>query len=206
MKAWSWFVVVPIVLAAAYWATPMLVTSLTGHNAAAVTITQISLPDEVGKPAAKAADAAAREINYAAFPRDESIVQVKSTGPVFALQSVMLSDGVGVAVVDGKPVRKGDQVGGGYRVFKIEPLAVWLAITRTTTVPVSKHSKRLKKVTKDEFKVLHFPIYRDADMEAMLASDSTPKPAILPPPAPGQNAGQMDLDKNYKQILEMLKL
>ena len=202
MKAWSWFVVVPIVAAAAYWAAPMLVTSMTGHNAAAVTITQINLPDELDKPAPKAADAIAREINYAAFPRDETLTKL-NPGPAFALQSVLMTDGVGVAVVDGNLVRKGDSVGAGYRVVKIEPQAVWLAIKRTATTKVGK---RVKKTTKDEFKVLHFPEYRDGDMEPTLASNPIAQPGVLPPVAPASKAGQMDADKNYKQILEMLKL
>ena len=209
MKAWSWFAVTPAVFAAAYWATPMLVTRLTGNNVAAVTIAQLNLPDEAAKPAAKAADTAGKEIKYAAFSSSElSSANAKAGGPVtpeFVLQSVMLTDGVHVAVVNGNLVREGDKVGDGYRVAKVEPDAVWLAIKSTSNVKVGK---KIKQQTKDEMKVLHFPKIRDVDMEAeaKLASSQVPRSGAQNPASPGQAAGQVELEKDYKQILEKLKL
>ena len=212
MKAWSWFAVTPVVLAVAYSATPPLVASLTGHNAAAVAITRVELPVETGVPAAKVAQAG-QEINLSSFgvlaPNGEKfIVGGKPVEAALALQSVLLTDGGGVAVVDGNMVRRGDMLGGGYRVVKIEPRAVWLAIKRTKNVKVGK---RIRKVSKEELKVLHFPEYLDADLEAaklatMRTSYPVPGSGTPAPAAPGQKTERIELEKNYKQILEMLKL
>jgi len=200
MKAWSWFVVTPVVMVAAYSATPVLVDRLTGHNAAAVTIAQIDLPVEVEKPADKEADAAGREINYAAFATDESraIAKTKSVTAEFALQSILMADGVGVAVVNGNFVRLGDKVGNGYRVVRIEPQAVWLAVKRTANT-----GKHTPQGSKDEVKVLHFPEYRDVDMAV---TNQASNPGAQLSAAPEQKIERAELEKNYKQILEMLKL
>ena len=202
MKAWSWFTVTPMLLVAAYSATPMLVDSLTGHNAAAVTITQIDLPVEIVKPATTAADAAGREINYAAFATDESkaIAKTKPVTAEFALQSILITDGVGVAVVNGNMVRQGDKVGNGYRVVRIEPQAVWLAVKPASNTKIGAGNQQ---VSKDRLKILHFPEYRDDDLTAT-------KPASIPgaqlSATPEPKVERAELEKNYKQILEMLKL
>ena len=205
----------PAVLAGAYWATPMLVTSLAGHNAAAVTIAQLDLPADVVKPAPKAADAAKREVDYSAFGSlaandNKPVLKAKSVLPavhvpmVFTLQSILMTGENGVAVVNGNLVRQGDKVGDGYRVVKVEPDAVWLGIRRTTSVQVGK---KFVEQTKDELKVLHFPELRDDDVPTTtLAANAAPKSGTQVPETPEQKAGQIELEKNYKQILEMLKL
>jgi len=206
MKAWSWFAITPAVLAGAYWATPVLVNSLTGHNAAAVTIAQLNLPVDEARPESKAAEAR-REINYASFGalgtnERKFIPRGKPVEMEFTLQSVMTSGNEGVAILNDKMVRQGDQVGGGYRVVKVEPNAVWLAITRTTSVKVGK---KIKQETRDELKVVHFPELKDGDMpDTKLAGNTPTQPAAAV--SPEQKAGQVELEKNYKQILEMLKL
>ncbi|MEJ1959821.1 MAG: hypothetical protein WDM70_10685 [Nitrosomonadales bacterium] len=208
MKAWSWFVVTPLVAGAAYWASPILVSSLTSHTASAVTIAQLDLPVDEAKPADKVADAAKQDIDYSSFGSLEKsspkmISKVKP--PVeFALQSVLMTGGDAIAVVDGNLVHQGDQVGSGYRVVKIEPEAVWLAIRRITNVKVGK---KVKQESRDELKVLHFPEYRDLDMDADARSAANvPSLPTQTAAASGQTAGQMELEKDYKQILEKLKL
>ena len=119
-------------------------------------------------------------------------------GPV--LQSILMTGKEGVAVVDGNMVRKGDKVG-DYRVAKIEPHAVTLAITRTKSVTVGK---AVKQESTEEVKELHFPEYYDVDMPAAKVKvASTPGTAA---PAPEQKPNQAELEQNYKQILEKLKL
>ena len=212
MKAWSWFAVTPVVLAVAYSATPLLVGGLVGKKAEAVAIEPVNLPVAEVKPAAaKPADAADREIKYYVFGDLANGVRLISKPkpahevPVeFSLQSILMTNGNGVAVVDGRPVHQGDNVGSGYRVHKIEPNAVWLAIKRTRDV-ITKNKKGVKrttKVTKDELRVLHFPEYRDLDLQAtkLAASPVAPVPA-----ASGQKPEQVELEKKYKQILEQLK-
>jgi len=158
------------------------------------------------KPAGKAANPAERQIDYSSFGDLSSSTQkTVSRKPVvvpveFALQSILMTGADGVAVVNGNLVRQGDQVGGGYRVVKVEPEAVWLAIKRTTSVKVGK---KIRQQSKDELKVLHFPELRDGDMDATKLAGNSGAQA---PVAPEQRAGQIELEKNYKQILEMLKL
>lgn len=206
MKTWGWFAVTPVMLAVAYSATPVLVDHLTGNNAAAVTIAQIDLPVEVAKPEAKAADTTGREINYAAFATDQSraIASAKPVTAQFALQSILMTDGVGVAVVNGNLVRRGDKVGNDYIVVRIEPQAVWLAVKRSA---VTKDGKSIRQFSKDEVKVLHFPEYRDDDASVTnMASNPAMNSGTQPSATPQQKIDRAELEKNYKQILEMLKL
>lgn len=211
MKAWSWFAVPPVVLAAAYSATPLLVTGLTGHNAAAVTIAQLNLPADIGKPAPKTAGIAGREILYTVFgdlAQGGAAIPIKHVGPVapvhvpatFALQSILMTNGEGVAVLNGNQVRQGDKVDDGYSVARIEPHAVWLTIKRTRTVKVGK---KIKRETREELRALHFPEYRDMDMAGEKLA-AAPKPQVTAAPEP--KPGQIELEKDYKEILEKLKL
>lgn len=198
MKAWSWFAIPPLVLAAAYAATPMLVASLTGPRAAAVRIAQPDLPDDTVRPVA--APPAGEGIDYSVFgvmantgsttAVSQPVVPVEEEP---ALQSVLMTDGEGVAVVNGNLVREGDKVG-AYRVARIEPRAVTLILTHI------RNGKSGTQVPKDELKVLHFPEYRDADMPAM-------EPGVEPASAAARELEpeQIELEQKYRRILEQLK-
>lgn len=214
MRALSWFAITPVALMAAYWAAPTLEGSFTGHDPAVVAVAPVNLPDVAEKPAPKAVNTAARDIHLAAFgvivPNAVKIIpRSKQASEVFALQSILMAGKSGSAVVDGKLVRPGDWVGGYYRIAKIEPRTVWLSIKRVhqvKTVLRGKGGKPGAEVTKDvvkeELEPLRFPEYRDEPTAQVMPADMT----LRMPAAPGQPTGQSDLEKNYKQILEMLKL
>jgi hypothetical protein len=152
-------------------------------------------------------DAAEREINYYSFGDLANDGRRAKRGPVEpVLQSILMTDRGAIAIVDGAKVRPGDKVGDGYRIVKIEPRAVWLAIKHTANVQVGKS---IKQVSKDELKILHFPEYRDRDLEVanLAANPGAPLPASSGQKgATAQKPEQIELEKNYKQILEKLKL
>jgi hypothetical protein len=216
MKAWIWFAVVPASLAAAYATTPGLVIALSGHEATAVTIAQLDLPTETEKPTSKEA-VASHDIDYSSFGSligGRSVIKEKPTPPppplprVFTLQSILTSGASGVAVIDGNVVRTGDQLGDGFRVAKIDSREVWLTAKRTTTQMADvkvfegkkvRKAKKPKAVVTEESRVLHFPEYRDIDMQSQRLPSTAANASV-------QKPGQAELEKDYKQILDKLKL
>lgn len=189
MNAWSWFAIPPVLLAIAYMATTMLSANLTVRDA--VTVTLPDLPVEAGQAKAQlvAEPDAEREIRYAAFggqPPNRVTPKQKPApvAPEFTLQSILVTDTDQIAVVNGNFVRQGDKVG-GYRVFRIAPQAVWLEASQPS---------------KDRFKVLHFPEYREVD------AGPAANPVATLPAAPDKTPDLIELEKSYQQILEKLKL
>src|ERR1017187_2630686 len=139
MKAWAWFGIPALVLAAAYAATPVLVASFAGHNAPAVIIAQPKLPDDTVKPVNLSV--AGQEIDYSAFGDKVNKAPTNFKPELVAaeptLQSILMADADSIAVVDGNMVREGDKVG-IYRVAKIDTRTVTLATTRITNTRVGK--------------------------------------------------------------------
>ena len=198
MKAWLWFVVVPVVLAAAYSAAPELENRLMGPGEAAVAVAPVNLPSgvEKAKPTAAPAD---RDIRLAAFGilapvESKTLTPSRGISDVFSLQSVLVVGGKTSAVIDGNLVRPGDKLGGGYRVARIESNAVWLT---GPAVPVVKGQRRRKPPTH----VLHFPEYGDE-----IPMSSEPRVVQQSAAPTGAKASPAELEKTYRQILEMLKL
>lgn len=188
MKSWSMFAITPAVLVAAYLATPIMLSNFTGHNAAPVVIAPLDLPVAANQ-SAKSVNAAGLDINYAVFGRLSNSTNVKpkpEVMPEFVLQSVLMTDRGSYAVIDGKVVHRGSKVGSGFRVTRIMRNEVLLAGRGTK-------------------KVLHFPVYRDADLEsakqAAKTASGTPGQAAT---QSGQSPDQAALEQKYKQILEAL--
>ncbi|MDZ4202956.1 MAG: hypothetical protein U1C96_12515 [Gallionella sp.] len=188
MKTWLWFAVAPVALIAAHSAAPPLEEELMGRGAQAVAVVPVTLPagiDQAGEPTVQAE----RPIRLAAFgvTTDDvgGLPSSKSVAERFALQSVLMVGKEGTAVIGGTLVRRGDMLGGVYRVAKIESQAVWLRGPDPLSGKNSSH-------------VLRFPEYRDAPSAA---------PRAVVRPATGQPAGGgKTFDQSHQQILEMLKL
>lgn len=193
MKTWLWFAVAPVALIAAHSAAPPLEERLTAPGSmTAVQVTPFSLPAGVDQVPPRAVQSE-RPIRLAAFgilaPSEAKVLtRSKGISDVFALQSVLMVGDEAIAVIDGNQVRKGDRLAGGYSVASIETDAVHL------TGPAVKGRKRASRV-------LHFPEYRD--VEPVRFAPKVVKQSSAPA---GSKTDTMDMEKNYKQILEMLKL
>jgi hypothetical protein len=213
MRAWSWFAITPVALLAAYWAAPPLEAGMSGNIPAATAVAPLNLPNIAEKPAPKAVNPADKDIRFAAFgivvPSPIKIIpKTKLASEIFSLQSILMTGKSGSAVIDGVLVHPGDIVGSYYRVAKIEPQAVWLAAPHAKEAKPAKGAKRGKSV-KEVLEVLRFPEYQDRVLPVALASAPTPHtPAVSSQPsaAPAPNTGAGGMERDYKQILEKLKL
>ncbi len=188
MKAWSWFLVLPLVLVVAYFLAPTLKHGMASQPVEVVGVAPLNLPNIVNRPMSGMANMSEREIQFAAFgivtPTDaKTISRSRPPGDAFSLQSILMTGNSGSAVIDGNLVHPGDIIGAGYRIAKIDAHSVWLSDPRVQT---EKHKKR-------EYQVLRFPEYQDYAAQTQTLD------------APGHMTRE-GVDKDYRKILEMLKL
>jgi hypothetical protein len=195
MRAWSWFLVTPLALLVAYYSAPTLKASLTTQEGAPTLVAPLNLPS-IAELTAHNVPRAEREIHFAAFgivtPIDaKTITRLRPPAAVFDLQSILMMGDSGTAVIDGDLVHPGDIIGAGYRVARIESGAVWLSDPR------AKPAKR----GEERYQVLRFPEYRDHAVVPQPVHGVVPRGSSR-----GQTPGQGGAEKDYRKILEMLKL
>ena len=94
-----------------------------------------------------------------------------------------MAGGNASAVIDDKLVHRGDKLSGGYRVERIESQVVWLSGPKGS-------------------EALRFPEYKDP----VPVTAPAPAAGLQAPAAPEQKADRAESEKNYRQILQMLKL
>lgn len=191
MKSWSWLAIAPAVLTMAYFSAPLLVDQFAGDKLEPVAIEQVDLPRGFHAGAVK------EEMRFAAFG-------IPPEALVLSLQSILVSAGGGVAVINGRTYRMGETVGGSYRIVGLAQREVLLA-----SFPDTDSQSERASLT------LPFPAYVDGDMgqpagtgavdmsvrHSLPVASGTGGAALpaLPPDLGGEG-------KDYRKLLENLKL
>ena len=183
MNAWLRFAVVPVVFMVLYWSIPTVTSFIPFERSAPVSIAYVKLPTAV-----MPAPVRLEKINYEAFgmrPKVEVKPKVVVKKIKFNLDSILRSSSGAVAVINGKVVRQGTKLAGGFHVVKIMSRAVELR-------------------RGSEKRVLKFPKYIDKERNQRSSRARTPAankaPAIIPSTAP------LIPSSTVEQILKEMKL